>query len=111
MGVPSEQTGIGGETPAERLARWTSIDAAIGLAAEGEQLRAQLVERQAEIDDLRARLAQLTSRVGQVEAENADLRGIPGSARVARLARRVYRGVYHRIYRRARSAAARLLRR
>ena len=61
------------ESPAQRLARWTAADAAIGVAAEAEQLRAQLAERIAELDDLKARLAQLTSRVAQVEAENADL--------------------------------------
>ena len=63
-----------GETPAERLARWTATDLAIGIAAQGEQLRSQLAERVAEIDDLRARLVQLSTRVAQLEAENADLR-------------------------------------
>jgi chromosome segregation ATPase len=62
------------DTPAERLARWTAADAAIGLAAEAEQLRSQLGERRSEADDLRARLAQLTNRVAQLESENADLR-------------------------------------
>jgi cell division protein FtsB len=86
------------ETPADRLARWTAADAAIGLAAEAEQLGAQLAERRREIDDLRARLVQLTNRVAQVEAENADLRRIAGRVPLAGIARRVYR--------RARSAAA-----
>jgi septal ring factor EnvC (AmiA/AmiB activator) len=86
------------ETPAERLARWTAADAAIGVAAEAEQLQAQLGERQTEIDDLRARLGQLTNRVAQVEADNADLR---------RVASRVpFTGLVRRFYRRARSAAA-----
>ncbi len=93
----------GNETPAERLARWTAADAAIGLAAEGEQLRAELAERRTEIDDLRARLGQLTSRVAQVEAHNADLRRIAGRTPLVSLARRAYR--------RARSAAASRLRR
>jgi cell division protein FtsB len=79
------------ETPTERLARWTAADAAIGLAAEGEQLRAQLVDRRAEIDDLRARLAQLTSRVAQLEAQNADLRRSASRVPITNLARRVYR--------------------
>jgi hypothetical protein len=86
------------ETPTERLARWTAADAAIGLAAEGEQLQAQLAERRAEIDDLRARLAQLTSRVAQVETENAELRRTASRVPITSLARRVYR--------KARSAAA-----
>ena len=87
------------ETPAERLARWTATDAAIGLAAEGNQLRAQLAERGAEVDDLRARLTQLTNRVAQVEAENAELRRHASRVPLGNLA--------HRAYRKARSAAAR----
>ena len=86
------------ESPAERLARWTTTDAAIGLAAEAEQLRAQLAERIAELDDLKARLAQLTSRVAQVEAENSDLRRNASRVPMTSIARRVYR--------RARSVAA-----
>ena len=96
-------TGTRDETPAERLARWTSADAAIGRAAEVEQLEAQLAEARREVADLRARLTQLTNRVAQVEADNAALRRIPGSALPARLARRAYRL--------ARSTAHRLLRR
>ncbi|MGZ4702159.1 MAG: hypothetical protein ACXVH5_03755 [Ilumatobacteraceae bacterium] len=92
-----------GETPAQRLARWTATDAAIGAAAEAEQLRAQLAERGAEIGDLKARLGQLTNRVAQLEAENADLRRTASRMPPAVLASRVYR--------RARSAAARRLRR
>ena len=64
------------ETPAERLARWTAADAAIGLAAEGEQLR--VAARRAatrEIADLRERVSRSsTNRVAQLEAENAELR-------------------------------------
>jgi len=86
------------ETPEQRLARWTNTDAAIGKAAEAEQLRARLEERNAEIDDLKARLAQLTSRVAQVEAENSELRQRAGRMPVTVFVRRVYR--------RGRSAAA-----
>ena len=89
------------ETPAHRLARWTATDAAIGVTAEAEQLRAQLIERCAEVDDLKARLGQLTNRVAQLEAENADLR---------HTANRVPPGVFaRRVFRRVRSAAARRL--
>ena len=91
------------ETPIERLARWTDADAAIGLAAEAEQLRAQLAERVTEADDLKARLAQLVNRVAQLEADNTELRRAAGRMRVGTLARKVYR--------RARSAAAGRLRR
>ena len=86
------------ETPEQRLARWTSTDAAIGNAAECEQLRARLGECSAEIEDLKARLAQLTSRVAQVEAENSELRQRAGRMPVTVFVRRVYR--------RGRSAAA-----
>jgi phage shock protein A len=79
------------ETPAERLARWTARDLAIGIAAEGQQLRSQLAERRAEADDLRARLAQLTTRVAQLEAENAELHRRAGRVPLTTLARRVYR--------------------
>ena len=91
------------DTPEERLARWTARDAAIGSAAEVEQLRARLAERDLEVEDLRARLGQLTTRVAQVEADNAELRGE---------ARRVpLTGVVGKVYRRLRSAAALRLRR
>jgi chromosome segregation ATPase len=91
------------ETPADLLARWTATDAALGVAAEAEQLRAQLAERSTESADLRARLEQLANRVAQLEAENAGLR---------RVARRVpLGGLAHRVYRRARASAARRLRR
>jgi riboflavin biosynthesis pyrimidine reductase len=95
-------TETGDETPAARLARWTSVDAAIGLAAEAEQLRAQLEARRAEVDDLRARLAQLTSRVAQVEADNAELRRVARRVPPFTLARRIL----GRVYRRVRGAVA-----
>jgi cell division protein FtsB len=78
-------------TPAERVTRWTAADAAIGLAAEAEQLRAQLAERNGETADLKARLAQMTNRVAQLEAENADLRRTASRVPIGGLARRVYR--------------------
>jgi regulator of replication initiation timing len=87
-----------GETPAERLARWTATDLAIGIAAQGEQLRSQLAERVAEIDDLRARLAQLTTRVAQLEVENSELRRHASRVPLTSLVKRIYR--------KARSAAA-----
>ena len=100
-------TGIGDETPEQRLARWTSTDAAIGTAAEAEQLKAQLGEKVAEIDDLRARLAQLSTRVAQVEADNAELRRVANRVPPLTLARRAC----GKAYRRLRSTVAGLLRR
>ena len=86
------------DSPEQRLARWTETDAAIGIAAEAQQLRARLDEKAVELEDLRARLAQLTSRVAQLEAANAELRHTAGRVPLTALARRVYR--------RGRSAAA-----
>jgi regulator of replication initiation timing len=91
------------ETPQQRLARWTATDAALGIAAEAEQLEAKLAERDTEIGDLRARLVQLTNRVAQLEAENADLRRVASRVPFTSFARRIYR--------RARSVAARRLHR
>jgi hypothetical protein len=91
-------TNLAGETPIERLARWTDADAAIGLVAEAEQLRGQLTERVIESDDLRARLDQLVNRVAQLEADNAELRRAAGRMGVGTVARKVVR--------RARSVAA-----
>ena len=100
-------TDVGDETPEARLARWTSTDAAIGNAAEAEQLKAQLAERTTEIDDLRARLAQLSTRVAQVEADNAGLRRAANRVSPFELARRAC----NKVYRRARSAVGKLVRR
>jgi len=86
------------ETPEQRLARWTNTDAAIGIAAEAEQLRDRLAERGAEVEDLKARLAQLTSRIAQLEADNTELRHNAGRVPLTIFVRRVYR--------RGRSAAA-----
>jgi predicted RNase H-like nuclease (RuvC/YqgF family) len=100
-------TGTGDETPEERLARWTATDAAIGITAEAEQLKAQVAERNVEIADLRARLAQLSSRVAQVEADNAELRRVANRVSPLTLARRAC----SKVYRRLRSAVASRLRR
>ena len=89
------------DSPEQRLARWTNTDAAIGIAAEAEQLRAQLNTKVHELEDLRARLAQLANRVAQLEADNAELRHSAGRVPLTILARRVYR--------RGRSAAAKRL--
>jgi chromosome segregation ATPase len=100
-------TGISDETPEQRLARWTAADAAIGLAAEAEQLRAQLADRNAEVADLRARLAQLTSRTAQLEADNTQLRRVANRVSPVTLGRRLV----GKVYRRARSTIASRLRR
>jgi chromosome segregation ATPase len=86
------------ETPQQRIERWTKTDAAMGIAAEAQQLRDRLAERNAEIEDLKARLTQLASRVAQLEADNSELRHTAGRVPLTIVMRRVYR--------RGRSAAA-----
>jgi hypothetical protein len=84
-------TGRRDEPPIERAARWTDVDAAIVTDADAAQLRAQVAERVAEIDDLKARLGQLIGRVAQLEADNAELRRAANRVSPGELARRVYR--------------------
>lgn len=66
--APTETPGTP-ETPEERLERWTSRDAAIGLAAQRDQLRSTLAERDREIADLRERVAHLTTANGQLQTD------------------------------------------
>jgi cell division protein FtsB len=87
--------------PEARLARWTERDAAIGLVAEVEQLRATIVERDREIANLRERCAQLGQRVAGLEVERNGLAGAVSRAQRPSIARRLYR--------RARRLAARAL--
>ena len=100
-------TGNTDETPEQRLARWTSTDVAIGNAAQVEQAKARLDERDTEINDLKARLAQLSTRVAQVEADNAELRRVANRVPPLTLARRACSKVYHRV----RSAVGKLVHR
>lgn len=88
------------DAPEARLARWTERDRAIGLVAEAEQLRATLAERDREVTDLRERCAQLGLRVTALEVERNRLAAQVAQAQRPSLARRLYR--------RARSVAARL---
>ena len=88
-------TGAPGDTPEERLARWTSRDAAIGLAAQRDQLRSTLAERDREVADLRERLAHLTNANGQLRADVARLTAT--SAAHVPLWRRAYLGLRRRV--------------
>ena len=91
------------ESPEARLARWTERDAAIGLVAEVEQLKAALEERERELANLRERCAQLGNRVSSLEVERNGLAASVERAQRPSIARRLYR--------RARSLAGRVLRR
>ena len=83
------------ETPEERLARWTSRDAAIGLAAQRDQLRSTVAERDREIADLRERIAHLTGANGQLQADLGRLRA--GASADVPLWRRAYLGLRRRV--------------
>jgi hypothetical protein len=91
-------------SPQERIEQWAERDAAVGLAAEAEQLRANLAERDATIEMLTQRNGQLADRVAQLRIDNEALRRrIAVSGEVSRLARRSYveaRSVAHRLIRR-----------
>ncbi len=91
------------DAPEERLARWTAHDAAIGLAAERDELRAQLADRDREVADLRTRLVHLTNANGQLQAEKARL--------VAQVQRGAGAAAFGgRAYRKVRRTAGRVLR-
>lgn len=96
--VPSDD-----DTPQARVARWTAHDAAIGLAAERDELHARLADRDREVADLRERLGHLTNANGQLQAEKARL--------VAQVQRHGGDGSFRgRAYRTARRTASRVLR-
>ena len=87
---------------AERLARWHERDAAVGLTAELEQLRARLAERDDDVANLGERGERLAQRIAQLTAERDRLQ-----SRIDSLQRPSFAG---RAYRKARRVAGRVLR-
>jgi len=87
---------------AERLARWHDRDAAIGLAAELEQVRTRLAERELDVANLGERGERLAQRVAQLTAERDRLQH-----RIDALQRPSFAS---RAYRKARRLAGRALR-
>jgi hypothetical protein len=57
------------DTPEARLARWLERDREIGAAAERDELRLRLAERDREITDLRARLDRLANDLAQLRSQ------------------------------------------
>ena len=88
-------------SPDERIAQWAERDTVIGLEAEAEQLRAQLAERDTTIATLHERTDQLANRVAQLTIENDALRHQVAGAQQPTLT--------HRVYRKARSVAGRVV--
>jgi len=60
-------------SPDARIALWAERDAAIGAAAEHEQVRHLLAARDAEIADLRQRVAHSTHTIGELQGERERL--------------------------------------
>ncbi len=79
------------ESPDARLASWAERDAVIGLAAEADQLRSQLVERDRELVNLRERAERLAQRVAQLTLERDRLDQYAQQLQRPSFAGRVYR--------------------
>lgn len=73
---------------AQLLARWAARDAAIGLAAELEQVQARLADRDREVANLRERGERLAQRVAQLTAERDRLQHEVAGLRRPSFARR-----------------------
>jgi uncharacterized coiled-coil DUF342 family protein len=99
--VSRKPDAIAAESPAGRLARWAERDAAIGLAAEIDQLRAQLAERDRELANLHERADRLAQHVAQLTMERDRIQH-----RAQQLERPSFAG---RAYRKLRRIAGRLL--
>jgi chromosome segregation ATPase len=79
--------------PRQRLDRWRERDAAIGLSAEVDQLRAAVAERDLQLADMRERIGRLAQQNAQLTQQRDQLaRSAQAGARPA-MTGRVYRGV------------------
>lgn len=79
------------ESPDGRLARWAERDAAIGLAAEVDQLTSQLAERDRELVNLRERAERLAQHVSQLTISRDRLHQHAQQLQRPSFAGRVYR--------------------
>ena len=57
----------------QRLDRWQARDAAIGLTAEVDQLRAALAERDGQLADMRERIGRLAHQIAQLTQQRDQL--------------------------------------
>lgn len=79
------------ESSDARLARWAERDAVIGLAAEADQLRSQLAERNRELVNIRERAERLAQHVAQLTIERDRLHHHAQQLQRPSFAGRVYR--------------------
>jgi chromosome segregation ATPase len=77
----------------ERLERWRERDAAVGLSAEADQLRAAVAERELQIADMRERINRLAQQNAQLTQQRDQLANRANVSPRPSTAGRVYRGV------------------
>jgi small-conductance mechanosensitive channel len=79
--------------PQQRLDRWRERDAAIGLSAEADQLRAAVAERDLQLTDMRERINRLAQQNAQLTQQRDQLANRAHAAARPSTSGRVYRGV------------------
>jgi uncharacterized coiled-coil DUF342 family protein len=77
----------------QRLDRWKSRDAAVGLSAEVDQLRAAVAERDNQLADMRERIGRLAQQNAQLTQQRDQLANRADAVARPAMAGRVYRGV------------------
>ena len=76
-----------------RLDRWRDRDAAIGLSAEADQLRAAVAERDIQLADMRERINRLAQQNAQLTQQRDQLANRATAVARPSTSGRVYRGV------------------
>jgi chromosome segregation ATPase len=79
--------------PRQRLDRWRERDAAIGLSAEVDQLRAAVAERDLQLADMRERIGRLAQQNAQLTRQRDQLAHRAQAVARPAMTGRVYRGV------------------
>lgn len=79
--------------PRQRLDRWRERDAAIGLSAEVDQLRAAVAERDLQLADMRERIGRLAQQNAQLTRQRDQLANSAQAVARPAMTGRVYRGV------------------
>ena len=79
--------------PQQRLDRWRDRDAAIGLNAEADQLRAAVAERDLQLADMRERINHLAQQNAQLTQQRDQFARRANAVAQPPVSGRVYRGV------------------